>query len=133
VLVADILHDKGALGGLYTGLFFASHTRAFVCACDMPFIDGSFIEYMIKQSADYDIIVPDYGDGLQPLHAIYRKKSLPSIKKLFEQGKFKITDFYRGQRILTLKEDIIKSFDATGKIFINVNTYNDLNKIQSFL
>src|SRR3989304_1657036 len=77
-IVTDVLENKGPLGGLYTGLFFASSQRAFFCACDMPFLDGHFIKYMIEHYADYDVVVPYSGDGLQPLHAIYSKKCLPA-------------------------------------------------------
>ena len=130
VLVTDIFPGKGALGGLYTGLFFSSHSRAFVCACDMPFLNGPFIQYMIQKSSGYDIVVPDYGDGVQPLHAIYRKKYLPSIRKLLDQGKLKISDLYMGHKMLIIKADLIKSFDETGKMFLNVNTSEDLRQIQ---
>ena len=46
-IVTDILPEKGALGGIYTGLFFASDEYAFVAACDMPFLNRAFLEYMI--------------------------------------------------------------------------------------
>ena len=45
-IVADLLPDKGALGGLYTGLFFSSFHHAFCVACDMPFLNGKLIEYL---------------------------------------------------------------------------------------
>ena len=128
-IVTDIMPDKGALGGLYTGLFFASHSRAFVCACDMPFIDGKFIEYMIRQVGSYDIVAPDAGDGLQPMHAVYDKKCLPAIKSLLDQGKLKITDVYKSVRTLTIRDDIIDTFDPEKKMFLNVNTFDDLQRI----
>ena len=128
-IVTDILPEKGALGGLYTGLFFAPHDRAFVCACDMPFIDGKFIEYMIRKGSPYDIVSPDAGDGLQPMHAVYDKKCLPAIKSLLGQGKLKITDVYKSARTLTIRGDIIDTFDPEKKMFLNVNTYQDLQTI----
>src|SRR4030043_189952 len=39
VIVTDILPERGALGGIYTGLFYAAHQQAFVAACDTPFLD----------------------------------------------------------------------------------------------
>ena len=132
-LVTDIFKEKGALGGLYSGLFFASYPRSFVCACDMPFLEASFIQYMVKLSGDFDIIVPHSGDGLQPMHAIYGKKCLPSIRNLFEQGNFKITDIYKGHKILTIKNDVIESFDGGRKMFLNVNTSADYAQIKALL
>jgi len=128
-IVTDILPDKGALGGLYTGLFFAHHSRAFVCACDMPFIDKKFIEYMISQAGSYDIVVPDAGDGLQPMHAIYSKKFLVEIKTLLEQDKLKIACMYKNSRTLIIYSDTIDTFPPGKKMFLNVNTYDDLQMI----
>jgi molybdopterin-guanine dinucleotide biosynthesis protein A len=128
-IVTDILPDKGALGGLYTGLFFASHNRAFVCACDMPFINKKFIEYMISQAGPYDIVTPDAGDGWQPMHAIYDKKLLPEMKSMLDQDKLKISCLYKSGRTLTIRGDIIDTFDLGKKMFLNVNTYDDLQRI----
>jgi molybdenum cofactor guanylyltransferase len=128
-IVTDILPDKGALGGLYTGLFFASHGRAFVCACDMPFIDAKFIEHLIRQGASYDIVSPDAGDGLQPMHAVYDKKCLPAIKRLLDQGKLKITDVYKSVKTLVIRGDLIDAYDPDKKMFLNVNTPDDLQAL----
>ena len=128
-IVTDIFKDKGALGGIYTGLFYASYEHAFVSACDMPFLNRHFIEYMVEHSGSYDIVVPHPADGLQPLHAIYAKTCLFPIKKLITMGKLKITGFYRGLKILMIPHDIIKSFDPEGKMFFNVNTREDIELI----
>ena len=128
-IVTDIIENKGPLGGVYTGLFFTSSQHAFVCACDMPFLDGHFIKYMIEHCADYDVVVPYSGDGLQPLHAIYDKKCLPAMLNFLERDKLKIIDLYKGLKILTIKEDIIASFDSGRKMFLNINTHADLKHI----
>ena len=131
IIVTDIIQNKGSLGGIYTGLFFSSHEHAFVSACDMPFLNKNFIEYMIEQAQGYDIVVPKSPDGLQPLHAIYSRRCLPAIKKLIDSGNLKITGFYRGLKILEIREDIIKTYDPEGKMFMNVNTRLDLEQISS--
>jgi molybdopterin-guanine dinucleotide biosynthesis protein A len=131
IIASDIFRNKGALGGIYTGIFFASFDRVFVSACDMPFLNRQFIEHMIKLTGRYDIVVPETPDGLQPLHAIYSKRCLAPIKKLMDAGDLKITAFYRGLKALTIAKETIKSFDPEGKMFINVNTREDLERISS--
>ncbi|MDI6775990.1 MAG: molybdenum cofactor guanylyltransferase [Syntrophales bacterium] len=132
-IVTDIFKDKGALGGIYTGLFYASYGHAFVSACDMPFLKRNFIEYMMEHIGSYDIVAPDPADGLQPLHAIYAKSCLSSIKKLITMDKLKITGFYRGLKIFRISKDIIKSFDPEGRMFFNVNAKEDLKLISRSL
>ena len=129
VIVTDILKNKGALGGIYTGLFFASHDRAFVCACDMPFLNKAFIKYMIERCGDNDIVVPRSPDGLQPLHAIYSRRCLPAIKRIIDRDQLKITGFYKGLKTLEIPWDVIKSYDPEGKMFFNVNTPEELEQI----
>jgi molybdopterin-guanine dinucleotide biosynthesis protein A len=131
VIAADIFKNKGALGGIYTGLFYASFDHVFVSACDMPFLNRSFIEHMIKCADRYDIVVPEPPDGLQPLHAIYSKRCLSPIKKLMDTGDLKITGFYKGLKTMVIPEADIKSFDPKGKMFMNVNTREDLERISS--
>jgi molybdenum cofactor guanylyltransferase len=131
-IVTDIMKNKGSLGGIYSGLFFASHDHAFVSACDMPFLNRDFIEYMIERADNYDIVVPKLTDGLQPLHAIYSKRCLPAIKRVINQDKLKITGFYKGLKALEIPGDVIKSFDPEVKMFINVNTRSDLEQISSY-
>ncbi len=79
-MVADLHPGKGALGGIYTGLFHASHSHAFVAACDMPFLNKDLIRHLIDLSPGYDIVIPKTQDGWQPLHAIYSKSCLAPIK-----------------------------------------------------
>ena len=131
IIASDIYKNKGSLGGIYTGLFYASCDRIFVSACDMPFLKRSFVEYMIGCADRYDIVVPEPPDGLQPLHAIYSKKCLIPIKRLMDTGNLKITGFYKGLKTMVIPEEDIKPFDSKGKMFMNVNTREDLERISS--
>ncbi|MBN2438180.1 MAG: molybdenum cofactor guanylyltransferase [Deltaproteobacteria bacterium] len=130
-IVTDIHPGKGALGGVYTGLFYAREEHAFIAACDMPFLHRSFLEHMISQTAEYDIIVPATPDGLQPLHAVYARRCLPVIRGLIERDRLKITGFYPGHRLLKISPEVIRSFDPEGRMFLNVNTQNDLRNLPS--
>jgi molybdenum cofactor guanylyltransferase len=130
-IVTDIVKGKGSLGGIYTGLFHASYDHAFVTACDMPFLNGGAIKYMIERSADFDIVVPECREGLQPLHAVYSRQCIPAIKRCLEKDMIKIISFYKGLKALALPEGLFRQFDPEGNIFTNVNTQQDLELITS--
>ena len=130
-IVTDILPGKGALGGIYSGLFFAREEYAFIAACDMPFLNRVFLEYMISRTTGYDIIVPATPEGFQPLHAVYSRRCLPVIRGLIDRDRLKITGFYPGHRLLTISPEVIRSFDPDGRMFMNVNTPEDLRNLPS--
>lgn len=128
-IYSDLLPDKGALGGLYTGLFFSNFHYSFCVACDMPFLNKSLVQYLIKRIGDEDVIVPRTKDGLQPLHAIYSKNCLDPIKEIIEQGKFKIIDIYHRVQVNIIEEADFISLDPFRESFINVNTPKELLSI----
>ncbi len=128
-LVTDILPGTGALGGLYTGLFTASDDYAFVVACDIPFLNRPFIEYMTSLAAGYDIVVPAPPDGLQPLHAVYSRRCLPVIRSLLVKGRRQIKELYPSQRLLRIEPEVLNSFDPGGAMFLNINTPEDLRNL----
>jgi molybdenum cofactor guanylyltransferase len=129
-IYSDLLPNKGALGGLYTGIFFSTFHYSFCVACDMPFIKKSLVQHLMNYVQDDDVIVPQTKDGLQPLHAIYSKNCLGPIKKTIDQGQYKILDFYDAVKIKIIQEDDFISFDPLRESFINVNTPIELLSIR---
>lgn len=130
--VTDLYRGKGSLGGIFTGLFHASFSHAFVVACDMPFIKPALISHLAGLSQGYDIVIPRTDDGLQPLHAVYSRKCLPFMEDLLRSGNLKILDFFpRVKKREVLTEEIIP-FDPQLVSFLNLNTPEDLSRIQEF-
>ena len=128
-VVTDIYKGKGPLCGIYTGLFYSKNPYAFVSACDMPHLNKSFIDYLVSQADQHDVIVPETTDGYQPLHAIYSRNCLPSVKRLLLLDKLKITGFYRDMRVLSIGEEQIRPFNPDGRLFKNLNTPEDVEKV----
>lgn len=129
-LVTDLIKDKGPLMGIYTGLFYAASDPVFFAACDLPFLNGEFIRYLLDQSRDADITVPETAEGFQPLHAVYSKSCLGTIQRLLMQDKLKVTGFYKGMKLKAVGTDAIRRFDPDGRIFLNVNTPEEYAKIR---
>ncbi|MBN2568976.1 MAG: molybdenum cofactor guanylyltransferase [Deltaproteobacteria bacterium] len=128
--VTDIIKGKAALGGIYTGLFHASHTHAFVSPCDMPFLNGDFIKFMVEKIENYDIVVPQATGGLEALHAIYSKRCMPVIKRHMEKGNLKINTIYKKSKTLILAQETVVSFDPEEHMFLNINSPDDLEKLR---
>ena len=125
-IASDIFPGKGPLGGIYTGLFYATNPYIFVSACDLPFLDAAFITYMISRVEGYDIIVPRTDAGYYPLHAIYSRRCIPAIRRLIDKDSLKIIGFYKDMRTLILGPEVILPFYPGGNMFFNINTKRDI-------
>jgi len=126
----DLIPGKGALGGLYTGIFFSSFRYSFCVACDMPFINTSLVRFLFENiAADDDVIVPRTKDGLQPLHAIYSKGCLAPIQRIIEGGKYRIIDFYKMVKVKIISEENFLGLDPCRESFVNVNTPEELTSV----
>jgi molybdopterin-guanine dinucleotide biosynthesis protein A len=124
--VTDVIPCMGPLSGIHAGLLSASTFHSFVAACDMPFIDGCLAQYMIDHIDDNDVFVPQVGDYLQPLFAVYTKKCIPPIEKCLGNAARKIPAFYHEVRVKYLSETIIREYTDILKAFLNVNTPEEL-------
>lgn len=125
-IYVDLFPNVGVVGGLYTGLFFSSYPYSFCVGSDMPFLNQSVIEYLIKNAEDYDVVVPRTKDGLQPLHALYSRNCLGPVKKIIERRNHRILDFYPMVRTKIVDELEFLSLDPERESFINVNTPEEL-------
>jgi molybdopterin-guanine dinucleotide biosynthesis protein A len=129
-IFSDLIPNRGALGGLYTGLFYSSFHYSFCVACDMPFLRASLIEYLLTKIDHYDLVVPRTQDGLQPLHAIYSKNCLAPVKMLIDQGKYRIIELYDMVCLRIIDEIEFRSLDPDRESFINVNTPGELDLLE---
>ena len=49
-IISDLYRERGSLAGIFTGLFHASFSHAFVAACDMPFLNPALIAHLVGLS-----------------------------------------------------------------------------------
>jgi len=125
----DLIAGCGSLGGLYTGLHAAARDRIFVVACDMPFLNREMIRFFVERDSSADVIMAKLPDGLQPLHAVYGKGTLPSLERMAKTRRLKIQEIVSEPALrVTLVEPAEWShLDPANRSFQNVNTPADLD------
>src|SRR5579875_3832675 len=57
-VVPDAYPGSGPLGGIYSALQAASHDSVLVVACDMPFLNGALLAYLLTLAPGYDVVLP---------------------------------------------------------------------------
>lgn len=132
-IVRDVIPRQGPLGGIYTGLLFAQGKSVFVTACDMPFVQPAVVSRMVQLATDYDVVVPEKIEGLEPLHAIYSSRCLPHIEKMLADGRLQVINFFPAVKVCRLSSEEIGQLDPLGLSFFNINTPDDMDRAKELL
>lgn len=125
-LVADLLPDRGPLGGIHAALHHASHPWCFVIGCDMPFPSRPLIARMKELAGPRPAVVPRRGQYVEPLFSFYSTGLEEKAASFLESGGRKIHRFLEEIGPLYLEEEEIAALDPEGLSFFNVNTPEDL-------
>ena len=72
----DDYPDEGPMAGMATGLRAVETAYAFVVACDMPFVEAGFVEYLFERAAGHDAAVPRPDQWFETTHAVYRAAAM---------------------------------------------------------
>jgi molybdopterin-guanine dinucleotide biosynthesis protein A len=130
-VVKDIFPGKGSLGGVFTGLTLSENIFNLVVAGDMPFLNLRLLKYLISlaEKDGADVVIPRVNDDiLEPLHAVYSKKCLPTMERLISENRLSILELFPLVKVRYVAEDELNALDANHLSFFNINTEADLRK-----
>ncbi len=133
-IVGDVFPGNGPLAGIHAGLSASTTAHCLVVACDMPHASVDLGEYMARQTAGYDVVVPAHRGGLEPLHALYSRSCLPHIEaRLTAAGRrdLRIISFYPDVAVRQVVEAEIEPFGHPTVIFYNINTREDYERLRA--
>lgn len=125
-LTMDRIPHQGPLGGIHAGLLASSKEWNFVIACDMPFVNQAVIRHLWSLRDDADTVVPEARDGLEPLHAFYRRTCLPAIEAALSRGERRVVSFFPDALVVTAGLAELSRLGQAEPLFMNVNVQEDL-------
>jgi FdhD protein len=120
--VPDLYPEKGSLIGVHAGLKQSCTDKAFIVACDMPFLSAEVIRRLCSQRERSDVVVPCGKQGVEPLHALYDRRCLTAIEEQIEGGEKKIDSFFPRVRVHEVPMTDFADCDPEGLSFRNINT-----------
>ena len=141
----DIIPDTGALGGLYTGLTYASHDAVLCVGCDNPFLVPNLLTYLVSVLGEYDAVMPyTYRENpvcrseedqitLQTLCAAYSKRCLPIIELMLQESELRVHALAERAHVQRVSPEVWQTFDSEGMSFFNINTPEDFEKADFYL
>lgn len=133
--VPDSKPGKGPLAAILTGLEHLAGEWGIFLACDLPLLDGRFIELLIRRTAAYDsdAVVPRTSGGWQPLCAAYRRTSARHIRAALEQGEMGIIQVLPRLRVDVIAPGDLALVGVDETIFENLNSPEDWQRISDIL
>ena len=118
-VIPDEIANKGPLAGIVSALRVSRNDINFVIACDIPEVDIGLVRRLIRESKDFDAVLPQTGPShFEPLFAVYKKSTLAAIDESIIAGNYKILN--------PLEKCKVKYVELSGADqFKNLNTMND--------
>lgn len=132
-LYTDELPGMGPLAGVLTGLRRAGYPVVAMVGCDMPFVSASLLQMAagILEHEEQDVVIPRTAQGLEPLHAVYRRETcLPAIEQALASGERSLHGWFGDLRVRTLNDMEMKKGDPDGIAFWNINSPEDLDRAE---
>jgi molybdenum cofactor guanylyltransferase len=121
----------GPLAALAAGLAASPHPLVAAVAVDMPFASPAVFRLIRGVWDGEDAVVPLTLEGPQPLHAVYAKRALPSIRRALREGRLALLDVLSGMKVKTIEASRWRVADPSGGFAFNVNRPEDLRLLPS--
>lgn len=126
----DVYPGLGPVAGIHSALYHARHDAVFIMGCDMPFMNMDLVKFLLDGLEDYESVVPELDQRLQPLSAVYSKKCLPILTECLEHDKLKLIRIFEEFYTRVITEEQLKLFGNPREIFMNVNDQGALEIAQ---
>lgn len=121
--------DQGPMAGIYTGLRAVESEYAAIVACDMPFVDPAFVDFLFSRAAGHDAALARLEDGwFQTTQAVYHAETMANASAAaLERGDRRILDPLEELEYVVVSESEVREV-TTLETFRNVNTREDFER-----
>jgi len=128
--IEDRVPNRGPASALEQALREIRFDRAFVCSCDVPFVNGDLARKLCEMLGDDDALIPHVDGKLQTLHAVYRKKCAKVLAAMRKSGEHRIHEIANFAKVRIVPEEEIRALNPDPEMlsFFNVNTPEDYQR-----
>ena len=136
-LVVDeaVSHLSGPNVAIMSGLKAVQATYCLTLPCDMPFMQSEVADYLFKEAEGFEVTVPMWPNGrLETLLMVLKRYvALEITDNLCSLKRPRSDDIPRGASKLLLVSPVndIRTIDPELKSFININSREDLLRLQT--
>ena len=124
--IPDLILNSGPIAGIYTGLKHTETENNLVLSCDIPLVQTSILELIIKNNEpDKDVVQIIDDQNSMPLIALYKKRIAPYLLSELNKGERRLV-----KSINKLNKKNIYVTNDQHNCLININTVADLNILE---
>jgi molybdopterin-guanine dinucleotide biosynthesis protein A len=134
-VLADREAGRGPLAGLVTALAATEYDWNLVIACDLPYLEMRFLEFLLDQAKAEaaDAVIPFTHGKWQPLCAAYHRRCLAAFERVLTEGSSKVALAFEQIRVRALTLEELHRFAFEERILKNMNTPEDYAEAQRLL
>ncbi len=136
-LAQDEVKDFGPLAGIHAGLKSSGSLHNYIIACDMPFINLTYLEYMMElirsREGRVDGVITRLGQWIEPFNAFYSRSLIDRIEENMKRGRRQINLLLKDSNVLYVSEEQARKFSPDWEMFTNVNTIKDYESLMEKL
>ena len=124
--IPDLILNSGPIAGIYTGLKHTKTENNLVLSCDIPLVQTSILELIIKNNeANKDVVQIIDDRNSMPLIALYKKRIAPFLLSELKTGERRLI-----RSINKLNKKNISVTKDQLNCLININTIADLKTLE---
>jgi molybdenum cofactor guanylyltransferase len=135
IVIDEKVDVSGPTVGIMSGLHATQADYCLTIPCDMPFLKPTVANYLFNQAEGFEVTVPMWPDGrLETLNmTLHRQTAIAITETLCILKRARSDDIIRASAktllVSPLKE--IRKIDPELKSFININSQEELTKLQT--
>ena len=126
-VIPDVIDGfVGPLAGLQVGLLHAAHPLVVTAPCDSPFLPLDLVARLLAalQNNQADLAVAKTFEQVHPVFCLVKRDLEPHLRSFLETGQRKIDKWYETLNVVEV------SFDDVESAFMNINTREELNRLE---
>jgi len=126
-VIPDVIDGfVGPLAGLQVGLLHATHPLVVTAPCDSPFLPLDLVARLLAalQNNQADLAVAKTFEQVHPVFCLVKRDLEPHLRSFLETGQRKIDKWYETLNVVEV------SFDNVESAFMNINTREELNRLE---
>ena len=126
-VIPDVIDGfVGPLAGLQVGLLHATHPLVVTAPCDSPFLPLDLVARLLAalHNNQADLAVAKTFEQVHPVFCLVKRDLEPHLRSFLETGQRKIDKWYETLNVVEV------SFDDVESAFMNINTREELNRLE---